>query len=334
MVFALGIFTSITFSSLGHILLLLSGLYYFALASKNKEPFNLPYSAYALLLFVLVIFISVLVNLDSITKPWGNISKAKYFIIPLLGVFALRKIKLSEKQIKTLLWSFILATSLASLAGIIAYYSGFNPLKMKPGCHPDRSCGMYGMYMTYGYGISLFQILLTGLVIYYKEIERFIPRWFLYSAWVVNGLGLYLSMTRGGWIGFLVALPLFYLKTKKKIMFILTAFALISGSIAYLSVPSFKNLFQMRIGSDDQRISFYKAAYAAFQEKPLLGYGHRNFEPNSKDIKIRHGISHAFYGGHAHNNYLEALASTGFLGALFFILFLALGQISLENTCL
>jgi O-antigen ligase len=328
LVFGLGIFTSITLSAAGHIFLTLAAflsIYQWRQHSpKEKFPIAVSGSMIALAIFILIIIASVLVNMDTISTPWKNISKAKYFLIALLGIIPLSRFRPSDKEIKVLLLVFISATTVASLAGIIAYYTGMNPLKFKPGCHPHRACGMYGMYMTYGYGISLFQILLTGLLLYRKEIQRYLPTSLLIGAWLVNGLGLFLSMTRGGWLGFLIALPLFFFKKNKKLMLVMGLSFLALFSASYLVVPQVKSFFDFRAGSDDQRISFYKAAIAAFNEKPVLGYGHRNFEPNSAAIKKRHGIDHDFYSGHAHNNYLEALASTGLLGALAFLAFVVL----------
>ena len=76
-----------------------------------------------------------------------------------------------------------------------------------------------------------------------------------------------------------------------------------------------------RILSMEERFSFYHAALMAFRERPVWGYGYRNFEPNVLDIKKNYDIGHRHYGAHAHNNFLEHLASTGFMGALSFVLF-------------
>ena len=76
-----------------------------------------------------------------------------------------------------------------------------------------------------------------------------------------------------------------------------------------------------RMESVRQRISFFHTAWKAFEEKPVLGYGYRNFEPHVVSIKKQHGIALENHGGHAHNNFLEHLASTGFVGAVSFLLF-------------
>ena len=45
-----------------------------------------------------------------------------------------------------------------------------------------------------------------------------------------------------------------------------------------------------------------------------MGWGFRNFEPNTVKIKEKYNIANTTYGGHAHNNLLEHLASTGIIG--------------------
>mgnify|MGYP003330508379 FL=1 len=72
------------------------------------------------------------------------------------------------------------------------------------------------------------------------------------------------------------------------------------------------------------RLSQYEASYKAFLEKPLTGWGYRNFEANAYDIKKRNGIDYAEFAGHAHNNYLEFLASTGIFGFISFCSFVLL----------
>jgi len=320
-VFALGTFTSVSFSALGHILLLGPGIYF---TIKNFKDVKLSRTTWALLGVVLSIILSVIFNLDILEKPLANIFKAKYFIIPVLGIFALNELGkgyLNDKKISWALNLFLLATTVASLSGIVAYYTGFNYLKMKPGCHPERACGLYGMYMTYGYGISLFQVILVGFLLYRKEVSKWLPTWRVVTAFVINGLGLYLAFARGGWIGFLLPLPLFFLKKKKRMMIALSMGVLLAFVLSYSFVTPFKNMLQNREGSNDQRISFAKTAIVAFKEKPIFGWGYRNFEPNVKALKKKYHIAYEYFGGHAHNNYLEHLASTGILGFLAFALF-------------
>ncbi|MCY4523551.1 MAG: O-antigen ligase family protein, partial [Halobacteriovoraceae bacterium] len=74
--------------------------------------------------------------------------------------------------------------------------------------------------------------------------------------------------------------------------------------------------------SNNLRLEFFETAYHAFKERPFWGFGYRNFEPNVIDLKKKYNITMApDMAGHAHNNFLEHLASTGIIGALAFLLF-------------
>jgi len=342
-VLCIGTMTSVSFSAVSHILLLIPGLFFFYKDFIKKEnPIKLSVSSKFLLFMILTIILSVLFNLDIIDRPLKNISKIKYFIIPFLGVFALNRLfeNLSTKKIKVLLYLFLVASSIATLSGIIGLYTGFNPIKMKDACHATRACGLFGMYMTYGYGISLSCVLIAGLLFYKDKTKELISPVFLVVVLLINFIGLYLSYTRGGLIGFFAAIPFLFFKQNKKYF----SYILISGFILLVSsilfVPKVKQMFTERSGSNDQRIAFYETAYKAFKEKPVLGWGYRNFEPNVKPLKKKYNIAHPEFGGHAHNNLLEHLASTGVLGFIailgFFISWLIetfkrkdiLGQIS------
>ncbi|EQC43367.1 O-antigen ligase [Bacteriovorax sp. Seq25_V] len=324
-ILAAGIFTSVSVTAASHVLIFIPGIY-FSIKFYKERPFKLPKSFWALLAMCIAIIISVLLNTDSIARPLKNIFKIKYFVLSLLAIpayFYTFKDFMQDKSKKVLLNTFVIATSIATLSGLIAVYTGFNPIKMKAACHETRACGLYGMYMTYGYGISLFMILLTGAILYREKFKNYINVNILYIAWIINFAGLYLSLARGAWLGYLGALPFFFFKSNKKTFLTVGLLAIITlaGSLA---IPSVRKMFFDRQGSNDQRVAFYQTAFAAANEKPFFGYGYRNLEPSMIEIKKRHGIAYPNIEGHAHNNILEHLGSTGYIGALILLFFLGL----------
>jgi O-antigen ligase len=318
-VLALGTMTSVSFSALSHILLVIPGLFYFYKdVIKKERTFELSLSSKFLLFMIVTIILSVIFNLDIIDRPIKNISKIKYFLIPFLGTFALNRLfeNLTAKKIKVLVYAFLIASTVATISGIIGLYTGFNPIKMKNACHSSRACGLFGMYMTYGYGISLFCVLVSGILFYKNKVKELISPYFLWLILIINFIGLYLSYTRGGLLGFLIAVPFLLFKANKKKFVSFGLLAAILLGLSFTFIPKVKNMFANRAGSDMQRIAFYQTAYSAFKEKPLLGWGYRNFEPNVPALKAKYKIAYPSYGGHAHNNILEHLASTGLFGFL------------------
>ncbi|MBF0363734.1 MAG: O-antigen ligase family protein [Oligoflexia bacterium] len=349
-----GIFTSITFSSLSHILLLIAYVYlfyvYFTSVSSSTSTLIsdlktvitvlLSKSALMILLMVLVIVISVLTNLKVIAHPMGNILSAKYFLLAIFAYYAYSILFnskfnnifnsndfLSGKKLKILLYIFFIATTIAAISGLIALYSGFNPIKMKQACHPIRTCGLYGMYMTYGYGMQFFCLFLVGIAIYREEIEQFLKRnintIFLWSVIIINMLAFILSFARGALLGFFVALPFMFFYKSKKIFALLIIIPMVLFIFSYVASDKVKGLFteHARVKSNETRVSQMYAAIEVFKENPWFGIGYKNFESQSGKIKERLKLQHPEFIGHAHNNFFEALASTGACGFLILLLF-------------
>lgn len=318
-------FISISLTALFHILIFVPGLYLTYIRFKNND-LKLSLSEISLLLLILWSILSVIFNLDIIPKPHRNIIKLKYQLIGLLSVpcfYYFIKTDQDLKKSKLLFKVFIWATSIASLSGLIAYFSGYNILKMKPACHPTRTCGMYGMYMTYGYGIGLYLTILTGTMIYFlknnrgKNLKSYIP------LFVLNTVSFILSFPRGAYVGYFGSLPFFFYKKNKKLFLSIISILFITSILTVAIVPKVRELvFDVsRVRSIETRVSNYKAAFYAAKEKPLFGYGYKNFEPNSKTIKKKYNIEFPNFQGHGHSNFFEHLGSTGFVGLFLLILF-------------
>ncbi len=322
-VLAAGIFTSVSFSALSHIFMIVPGIYFLYKNIKEKD-FRPQNSFWALLALTIVCWLSVAANWDFMDRPIKQIFRTKYYIIGLLSTFAFYYLKrdfLTEKRKKILFRLFIISTSIATISGLIGLWSGFNPLKFKDACHPTRACGLYGMYMTYGYGISWFTVLMAGLALQRKRFISYAPSWLLWSGLFINLAGTIFSYARGGWLGLFLAIPFLFFKDYKKqfLTVMVSGIVLLGGLIAFS--PKVQNVFLNRQSSNMERIAFYKTAIKVFSEKPLLGIGFKNFEPNVVKYKQKYDIEFTDRAGHAHSNYFEHLASTGALGLLCFLLF-------------
>jgi O-antigen ligase len=325
-VWALFTFVSFSVSALGHILLVVPGLYFTYDHFKNRDGFKIPMSSWMLIGLVVVGIISVLLNLDTIERPIKNIFKLKYFLITFIGTVACYYATLKyidQKRTRLLLNIFMFTTALASLVGIIALYTGFNYLRFKDACHTTRACGMFGMYMSYAYAIQFVVILLGGLIVYKNRLKNFFNSKLLYISFAINLLGLILSYTRGAWIGVVVATPfIFYFKSKKAVLLSIAILTLLVASSFGFSQKVRDTFFSnSRITSNNTRISIYKTAVAAFKEKPFFGIGYRNFEPSVAKLKEKYKIEYPGFVGHGHSNFFEHLASTGIFGVIFLLLF-------------
>jgi len=323
LILAIFLFVSFSVSALHHILIIVPGVFYLYKNWKDNN-LKLSYSSWALLGVVVMAILSVVFN--NVPNPMRIILKLRYFLIGILLIFALEawlKENATVKKIKWLIYLFLICATIASLSGLVAKYFGYNYLKMKPACHAERTCGMYGMYMTYAYGMQFFLIINLALILFYKKFVVKLNLPLLIIVFLINGISFYLSYARGAYVGLFVALSFFFLRKNLKIFFMMGIGLILLAAIVFFTVPQIKETFtdHSRLISNDQRTSQYKTAWRVGLENPFLGLGYRNFEPQSRELKTKWGIAYPEFQGHAHNNFLEHLASTGFIGFIFLILF-------------
>ena len=274
-----------------------------------------------LLALLLIIILSVVLNQDIAVNGFKPAFKTKYFLFGFLMIAPLSwyfQNHLTDKKISYLLYAFCIATTIASVTGMIAMVTEYNFILMRR-AYPYRNSGLFGMLMNYAHNMVFFEIIVLGLVIYRKKIEKYINLNFLYFVFIVNLLGFYATFTRGAWLGFLAAVPFYFFKKSTKTFLKISVLLCFLGAGLY--VLAGKSI--VRPESDSQRISHWKAAVKAFQERPILGYGYLNFETHSGELKKRYGINDQAFTGHAHNNFFEILATTGTVGIITYILWLS-----------
>ena len=324
-------FVSLSATALSHILIVLPGVYFLFKAYKDKK-LNFSKSSWSLLGIIIVAIFSIL-NAPDISNKLKMIFKLKYLMLGLLAIYPLRELfkTLKQKQVSTMVKVFLILLAIGNIVGIYALFTQYHPLRMKAASDPWRAAGMYGMAITYGYGLELIFILLVGVAWKLRgRVSTLVNPWIFWVCFLSTTLGFYYSFTRGATLAFIFSLPFLFIKTHKKIFWAVS----IAGVVLVLTIVSIvwnakddgQNRFLLSAKNECNliRLSQYEAAVKGWVEKPLLGWGYRNFEPNAYDIKKRNNIDFADFYGHAHNNYLEFLVSTGtlgFLGLVLFVLF-------------
>lgn len=316
MILALGLLTSMSALALSHILIVIPGIYFIFHADYK----NFPVSAWAMLALVVVLICSIIFNQDIAINGFKPISKVKYFLLGFLALAPLCwyfKKYSTDKKISWLIYALCVSATFATIAGLIGLYSGYNPILMKA-VHPTRNSGLFGMLMNYAHNLSYFLTIVAGLLIYRRESKKWVNINFLVIVFVINLIGFYYTYTRGTWLGFLCAIPFYYLKAHKKLFFRLGLGLFVVGIVAYFMAGD----KVIRPQSEVERISQWKAAVMAFKERPVLGYGYLNFEPHSGEIKTRYELGSVTFVSHAHSNIFEMLGSGGLLGIAVFLIWI------------
>ena len=153
----------------------------------------------------------------------------------------------------------------------------------------------------------------------------------LYSAaFVLTSFGVFLSFSRGSWLGgALAALGLIYLfpKFMARLGLIAVVVALVSSGFLLTQLDWAIDWAGQRLysaQSDESalsRLPIFLAAYRMFEAKPLSGWGYGNFDLYDRQFQGRVAdLVNAAKDRASHNSYLTLLAEQGIIG---FSLFLA-----------
>lgn len=313
---AAGIFTSVTILGAYQILFAIPLVYYTYLAFKNKN-YQLPKSAWWLLAFVAVAIISLVVNFELIPKPSKNFGRIKYFLYGICGIYVFRVwIKEASDKTKKFLVNIFLLSIV--VAGLFACWEFFFSGK-------DRVKGLTDT-MRYGYGSGMILLTLLSAILHQEKTHKWFNARFGILAFIIGFIGMYLTYTRGGLLGFLCGIPfvLYYFRVR---------LGLTLGGLAVIGILGLSGVYLFGSGeyesrflvnknnsSDLIRRSQWKAAILATQEKPLIGWGYSNFHSQLKRIKNEYDLDAKDYDdAHSHNLFLEIAAGTGLLGLFFFL---------------
>lgn len=319
---AVTMFTAFSVAAGFHILMFVAGLPILFTKIKNKD-LSFSKSSWSLIALIVFSMLSVFIN----GAPVKNILKLKYFIVAIISIPAFELLLekyMDQKRVERLFYLFLIAATIATISGLIGLWSGFNPLRFKQACHIERNCGMYGMYMSYGYGMGYFLIPSIGLALFTLLRKSSLNNKIVLGSTIINFIGFYLSYARGALVGFLCGVLTSLFSFNKKLFLSLILFSILVASLSYKFSSTFQKMINERGSSNIQRLSLYLGAIEAFKENPWFGVGYREYEGQSVAIKKRHNILDGLesdFAGSAHNNFLEHLASTGILGFLSIVLF-------------
>lgn len=300
---------------------------------------RMPVSFWCLLLIVGMSFLSVLFSLDWYERPLRDLKKLRYLLLPALCFcvppvwqFLVRN---PERVARFALLGLLGSASVVTVIGLIGIFTGFHPFLPDDRPNPGRVSGVSRNAMTYAYSMQFAVLLFLGVALTYaagwlREKKRFIwgrgLLWCTLAGFAIGVLGLYFSFARGAVLGLLVGGAILLIVTRAwKVLAVLSIAAIITLGIAYETQARFVQSLSV---SNLERVSQWRGATLVFFENPITGVGYRQLEKNFDSFKERLNLPKdkvneegkpIWYASHAHNNYLEAFAATGFLGGFAFL---------------
>jgi O-antigen ligase len=158
---------------------------------------------------------------------------------------------------------------------------------------------------------------------WYLKAMKIKNDWVLRIAVPIVLISLFMTFTRGLWIGLIVALFVMASLISRQLMTkVVLATAILFGTLVTFSESSRERVMGIiKIDqSSSERLMIWQNHWAMFTDHPLLGVG---FEQNSRLMQEYNLLlfGKEWRAVHAHNHFLQVLTGVGIFGFLFFLNF-------------
>lgn len=299
---------------------------------KQNRNFQLFYTGLEipLLLYLIIVYLGLYINAPEI-DPLYAMGQQRWIILMFLLMYAFE----ISGGINRSLNIFIGVGTLIGAYAIFQHFTGIDIIRgdnraVTPAPFTNgelyQSVGFLSHHLTYGYSFAQIICFPFAALLLGNYRSRWMSFLFLLSTTII-GLSLFWTYGRGVWIAvacsFLVMTA--YVSRKTLVGFLIAAGIL--GFAAYQYNSSFQqrldSIWASKYQSNDDRRDIWKANLEMFKDHPWIGIGFGVNEVKLHDYFDRMGIQNEF-NGHAHNNYLQALSTTGFLGFSMYMIFILL----------
>lgn len=187
-----------------------------------------------------------------------------------------------------------------------------------------QNVAFFSHHLSYGYSFAMLMCFPVAALLLSRNRHPFF-RILMLASIALIGVTLYWTYGRGVWIATAASLALMTFYVSKKYFFTAVAIVLIIVGSLYKFDTGFRERFSSmwaeNYRSNTDRKDLWAANIEMFKDYPWLGVGYRINEDRTQEYYKKMGITNDF-SGHAHNNYIQMLSSTGFLGLTFFMIFI------------
>lgn len=183
-----------------------------------------------------------------------------------------------------------------------------------------RAGGFFGDPMTFSHSFVLLILFCVGLLFWGRRNFSKSQIALTALACALGGFGLFLTYTRGVWIGCVAALTIFLFFTRPVVALVFSVVVSLSFWIFYNHTSEYSDSHSRisqtlkEIKGQSERKVIWKTHFEIFKDYPILGAGYGQNSKLVPQYYARDGVPSDTLVSHAHNQYLHLAAGTGILG--------------------
>lgn len=136
-------------------------------------------------------------------------------------------------------------------------------------------------------------------------------------AWFIGAIGLFLSLSRAGWLGLAAAVGVYLIFAADKKIRKLAFASVVVGVIVIVSIPNFRYRLLLpfyREKSTVSRYSLWNTGWKGIKESPITGLGLTGFSRQWDTLNTDKGLTE--HHNFPHNIFLDLWVETGIIGLI------------------
>lgn len=224
-------------------------------------------------------------------------------------------------QLVRLMGAASLALGVMSISGFYQRANGIriNPSYVDMTLYKDMPGRVYAFYENPNTFAEVLLLLIPVAVALMLCSKGWFGRFLGFFSAALGCAAMIMTYSRASWLGLGVAVLVFLLLWKRKLIPAMIAVAV--AALPFLPDVVFNrliNMFNLSDSSTSSRFPLYYAAGEFLMQRPLLGAGLGSDAVRSaiSDLNLFHGIDHFV---HCHNTYLQIWCETGLVGIISFV---------------
>lgn len=243
----------------------------------------------------------------------GILRIVKYFLF----LAVIMGISSKQKSFNRIIFVFWLASVVICLDALFQNFTGTDLFRHKTLIKDDYLRRLSAAFVhPNDFGAYLITIIpgYIGLIYYLKKNWHKI---IAFSSLLLLLFCLFRTGSRGAWLGFVIAMLIFMILKKDKILISIILIFFVSSPflLPKNTLERVKSSFNASDGTAWERKQIWTGAINIFKQHPLVGFGPNTFSDNFPKYKPKEYPDLRY----AHNSYLQMLAEIGIIGLTIFL---------------
>ncbi|MBL7544804.1 MAG: O-antigen ligase family protein [Bdellovibrionaceae bacterium] len=218
--------------------------------------------------------------------------------------------------------------------GAISYASGIDLFKQMPLTHGQRFAGPFDDPMNFAHIYGMYTVFLAPFVLDFLKTgaqqKKHARDWRAHAlasvAFACTAVSVYLSLTRGAWIGLFTGVVVIFFVYNWRWGLSLFVAGCLAAMVMYSASTTFKTRVDQALNPsqsyDSERYNLWRSNWEMFKDHPVFGVGHGDYKEFLPTYFEKLDIPADHFQSHAHNQYLHFLSNTGLIGFIFYMTFI------------